>query len=128
MLLRPERLVRSRLRAMLRATMSRIRSLLLLLAKRGAGNALVCVGRLLGHSLLVGRLAGAAADGGEPEEAGADGEGDAEPEGDEHLAAHGGVDFVFLKCGLEDAGEGCVDGGCADSGDHGEDGLCLGGC
>lgn len=57
----------------------------LLAAESGAGNALVGVGGLLDDDLLVRRLAGAAADGDEPEEAGGDGEGDTEPESGEHL-------------------------------------------
>ena len=54
----------------------------------GAGDTLVCVGGLLDGNLLLVALAGAAADGEEPEEAGSEREGDSEPEHGKHLFSH----------------------------------------
>lgn len=91
----------------------------------GRSDALVGVGSLLGGNLLVGRLAGAAADGDEPEEAGGNGEGNTEPENGEHLGAEVGLDLVGLEDGVEDGDEGTVDGGSSSSGTEEEDGLDL---
>ena len=90
-----------------------------------ARNALVGVGCLLHNDLLVARLAGAAADGDEPEETGSDGEGDADPEDGEHLVAHRGLDLVGFEDGLEDADEGGVQGGGGDGCGQEEDSLRL---
>ena len=91
----------------------------------GRGDALVGVGSLLGGNLLVGRLAGAAADGDEPEEARGNGEGNTEPENGEHLGAEIGLDLVWLENGVEDGDEATVDGGSSSSGGEEEDGLSL---
>lgn len=97
----------------------------LLAAESGAGNTLVGVRGLLDDDLLVGGLAGAAADGDEPEEARGNGEGNAEPESGEHLGAEGGLDVVGLEDRLEDTSKRGVDGSYGDgSGEH-EDGLSL---
>ena len=69
----------------------------------GRRNAFVGVGSLLGLDLLVGRLAGAAADGDCPEEAGGGGECDGEPDPGHHVLAERGVDVVDLHRGLDDA-------------------------
>ena len=95
------------------------------LAKCRAGNPLVCVRGLLDDHLLMAALSTAAAHADEPEEAGANGEGDGEPEDGEHLAAHGGTDVVGFEDGLENTGDGAVDCGCGCGGEDGEDGLCL---
>lgn len=60
----------------------------MLRGERRASNTLVRVGRLLDADLLVGRLAAAAADGDEPEEARGEAECDSEPDDGEHLLAH----------------------------------------
>lgn len=96
-----------------------------LLAKRRRRNPLVCVWGLLNNHLLVAALSAAAAHADEPEEAGADGEGDREPENGEHLAAHGSLDVVGIEDRLEDAGYGAVDGCRGSGGGDGEEGLCL---
>lgn len=69
------------------------------------GNALVRVRRLLDNDLLVGALARAAAHGNEPEEAGGQRKGDADPERAQHLGAHRGLDVVRLEHGFEDGDE-----------------------
>jgi hypothetical protein len=94
----------------------------------GTGNALVRVGCLLDHDLLLvwRRLAGAAAGGNEPEEARGKGEGDTQPEGGEHLLAHGGFDVVGLEDGLEDGDKGGVHGGYGYGGGEEEERLGLG--
>jgi hypothetical protein len=96
----------------------------MLRGERRASDALVGVGRLLDADFLVGRLAGAAADADEPEEARGEAKGDGEPDDGKHLLAHGGVDVVGFEDGFEDAGEGGVDG-CGGRG-CGDDEDCLG--
>lgn len=91
----------------------------------GRCNTLVGVRSLLDLDLLVGRLARAAADGDEPEEAGGDREGDAEPEDGEHLGAERSLDIVGLENGFEDADEDGVDGGRSSGSSDDKDGLSL---
>lgn len=97
----------------------------LLAAKSGAGNTLIGVRSLLNNHLLVRALSAAAADANEPEEAGANGEGDANPEGRQHLGTHVDVDVVGLKSGFEYTGKCTVSGrgGCGSG--NGEDSLSL---
>lgn len=97
----------------------------LLAAKSGAGNTLIGVGRLLNNHLLVRALSAAAADANEPEEAGGNGEGDANPEGRQHLGTHVDVDVVGLESGFEYTGKCTVSGrgGCGSG--NGEDSLSL---
>ena len=90
-----------------------------------AGNTLVRVRSLFHDDLLLVRAAGAAARGDEPEEARGEGEGNAEPEGREHVLAHGGFDVVGLEDRLEDGDEGGVHGGYGYGGGEEEEGLCL---
>ncbi len=97
------------------------------LAKRGAGDALVCVRSLLGNHLLLPALTGAAAYTEKPEETGGDAESDADPHDLQHLVAHGGVDVVGLEGGVEDASQNTVDTGGGCGGGDREDGRCLGG-
>lgn len=96
------------------------------------GDALVRVGGLLDDDLLVAALAGAAAHADEPEEAGADGEGDADPEDGEHAGGPRGFDLVGVEHGAEDGDEGAVEGGGGRGrGDHEERlglGQALAGC
>lgn len=99
---------------------------LVLAAKGGAGNTLVGVGGLLDNDLLVGRLAGAAAHRGEPEEARGNGEGNAEPKHGKHLGAQRGVNVVGFEHGFKDASERSVDCCCGRSSGEDEAGLSLG--
>lgn len=91
----------------------------------GRGNALVGVGSLLDDDLLVGRLAGAAADADEPEEARGNGKGDGEPDDGHHLLAEVGVDVVGFEHGVEDTDEGSVDTGRGTGCGNTENGLSL---
>lgn len=86
------------------------------MAHVGAGDTLVCVGGLLDRNLLLVALAGAAADGEEPEEAGSEREGDSEPEHGKHLFSHAGLDVVGFHDCLENADEGRVEEGDGKSG------------
>lgn len=118
----PKRLIR---RPTLSVSRTHIACLLSMLrGERGASNTLVRVGSLLDRDLLVGRLAGAAADGDEPEEARSQAKGDGEPDDGEHLLAHPSVDVVGFEDGVEEAGEGGVD--CCGGGCGGDDEDCLG--
>ncbi len=103
-----------------------VTSVLSILTSEGrADNTLVGVGRFLGSNLLVGRLAGAAADGDEPEEAGSERESNAEPGNTQHLAAKRGLNVVWLQQSIEDTGKrGEHGGGGTNSGDD-EDSLGL---
>jgi hypothetical protein len=97
----------------------------LLTTERGAGDALVRVGRLLDDDLLGARLARAAACGEKPEQARGNGEGDAEPHGRQHLVAKRGLDVVRLQHSLEDASQDRVGCGSSGSRSNDEDGLSL---
>lgn len=98
---------------------------LVVTAECGASNALISVGRLLDNNLLVRRLAGAAANGNEPEEARGNGEADADPENGHHLAAERGHNVVGLEHRVKDTGERGVDGDGQTGGGDDEDGLSL---
>jgi hypothetical protein len=70
----------------------------ILMSEIGAGDALVGVGGFLCDRPLASwavRMAAAAADGEQPEEGGAEGEGDGEPGDGEHLASERGFDLVW---------------------------------
>ena len=109
------------------ALLERGRSLQLVtaLAESRAGDTLVGVRRLLDNGLLMTAGARAAAHAEQPEHTRCDAEGDAEPHNLQHLVAHGGLDFVVLERGVEDAGQDAVDAGCGRCCGDGEDGRCL---